>query len=315
MSQSNSRQAAATKASAKSSARNSAVSINIRAGETIGVFVTNIVKHPDGGIIVNVPGNPRGFIPTSLLAGKNNAAKAARREHLMGNPGTRLDVLVVKAQLVAAKVEGGKTIKGERARIILNEDYVTYGRMVKARKEAAAVLDATIATLSVGAWMMATVTSIAFNQSSGHCFGAFVELENGLPALLHKSEMLAPVALGEKIYVAIRALRKDGDETKVSVGQKAAEDKLEGLTTLTPGAHCTGVLQAVSRVAGIEGWPVLVDGCLKAFLPLSEVDDSAALRSLPLASLDVVVMPLLVGDHVRLTCRPDVIAVLQRAVR
>ncbi|MBA4207873.1 MAG: hypothetical protein C0457_23065, partial [Polymorphum sp.] len=145
MSQSKSQQSAAAKASAKSSA----MSINIRAGETIGVFVTNIAKHPDGGIIVNVPGNPRGFIPTSLLAGKNNAAKAARREHLMANPGTRLDVLVVKAQLVAAKVEDGKTIKGERARIILNEDYVTYGRMVKARKEAAAALLATVATLNV----------------------------------------------------------------------------------------------------------------------------------------------------------------------
>lgn len=311
MSQSNTQQPAAAKASAKSTA----VNINIRAGETIGVFVTNIAKHPDGGIIVNVPGNPRGFIPTSLLAGKNSAAKAARREQLVGNPGTQLDVLVVKAQLVAAKVEDGKTIKGERARIILNEDYVTYGRMVKARKEAAAALLATIATLNVGAWMMATVTSIAFSQGNGQCFGAFVELENGLPALLHKSEMLAPVEIGEKIYVAIRALRKDGDETKVSVSQKLAEDKLEGLTTLQPGAQCSCVVQAASRVSGIEGWPVLVDGCLRAFLPLSEVDDSVALRSRPLSSLDVVVMPLLVGDHVRLTRRPEVIAVLRRVVR
>jgi hypothetical protein len=38
-----------------------------------------------------------------------------------------------------------------------------------------------------------------------------------------------------------------------------------------------------------------------------------ALPSLPLGSLDVVVMPLLVGDHVRLTRRPEVIAVLRRA--
>ena len=296
------------------SPKTSPKTLTITAGETVRVTVAKIEKHPDGGIIVNVPANPRGFVPTSLLAGKNSAAKAERREHLMASPGYSLDVLVVKAQMVAAKVEDGKIVKGERSRIILNEDRITYGRMLKARQEAAAALQANLAALVLGSWMLATVTSIAFNQNS-QCFGAFVELENGLPALLHKSEMLAPVEIGDSIYVAIRALKKEGDETKVSVTQKAAEDKLEGLTTLKPGTYCRGIPMPASQVAGIDGWPVLVEGCLQAFLPLSEVGDIEAMRNRTTASLDVSIMPLLVGDHVRLTRRIEVMEVLARAAR
>lgn len=301
-------------ASAKPSSKPASRTLTITAGETITVVVAAIEKHPEGGIIVNVPGNPRGYIPTSLLAGKNSSAKAERRELLMANPGCSLDVLVVKAQKVAAKVEDGKIVKGERTRIILNEDRITYGRMLKARQEAAAAVQANLAALVVGSWMLANVTSIAFSEN-GQCFGAFVELENGLPALLHKSEMLAPVELGDNIYVAIRALKKEGDATKVSVTQKAAEDKLEGLTSLKPGTYCRGIPMPITHLAGIEGWPVLVEGCLQAFLPLSEVGDRDAMRNRTTASLDVSVMPLLVGDHVRLTRRIEVMEVLARATR
>lgn len=299
------------------SPKTSPKTLSITAGETISVTVAKIEKHPDGGIIVNVPGNPRGFIPTSLLAGKNNTAKAERRELLMASPGYRLDVLVVKAQMVAAKVEDGKIVKGERTRIILNEDRITYGRMLKARQETAAAQQANLAALVLGSWMLATVTSIAFNQN-GQCFGAFVELENGLPALLHKSEMLAPVEIGDSIYVAIRALKKEGDDTKVtkvSVTQKAAEDKLEGLTTLKPGTYCRGIPMPITHMAGVEGWPVLVEGCLQAFLPLSEVGDRDAMRNRTTASLDVTIMPLVVAGHVRLTRRIEVMEVLARAAR
>ncbi|MDP3506538.1 MAG: hypothetical protein Q8T09_00980 [Candidatus Melainabacteria bacterium] len=298
--------------SRNASAKPSSRTLTLTAGETISVVVAKIEKHPEGGIIVNVPGNPRGFIPTSLLAGKNNSAKAERRELLMASPGYRLDVLVVKAQMVAAKVEDGKIVKGERTRIILNEDRITYGRMLKARQEAAAAVQANLAGLVVGSWMLANVTSIAFSQN-GQCFGAFVELENGLPALLHKSEMLAPVELGDNIYVAIRALKKEGDATKVSVTQKAEDDKLEGLTSLKPGTYCRGIPMPASQVAGIEGWPVLVEGCLQAFLPLSEVGDIEAMRNRTTASLDVSIMPLVVGGHVRLTRRIAVMEVLARA--
>lgn len=299
------------------SPKTSPKTLSITADETISVTVAKIEKHPEGGIIVNVPGNPRGFIPTSLLAGKNNTAKAERRELLMASPGYRLDVLVVKAQMVAAKVEDGKIVKGERTRIILNEDRITYGRMLKARQEAAAAQQANLAALVLGSWMLATVTSIAFNQN-GQCFGAFVELENGLPALLHKSEMLAPVEIGDSIYVAIRALKKEGDDTKVtkvSVTQKAAEDKLEGLTTLKPGTYCRGIPMPITHMAGVEGWPVLVEGCLQAFLPLSEVGDRDAMRNRTTASLDVTIMPLVVAGHVRLTRRIEVMEVLARAAR
>ncbi|MBP9091058.1 hypothetical protein KBI23_08515 [bacterium] len=309
----NSRNASA-KLSSKPASKTSGKTLAITAGDTITVAVAKIEKHPEGGIIVNIPGNPRGFIPTSLLAGKNNTAKAERRELLMANPGYSLDVLVVKAQMVAAKVEDGKIVKGERARIILNEDRITYARLLKARQEAKAAVQAKLAALVVGSWMLATVTSIAFNQN-GQCFGAFVELENGLPALLHKSEMMAPVTIGDNIYVAIRALKKEGDETKVSVTQKAVDDKLEGLTTLKPGTYCRGIPMPIAQLAGIDGWPVLVEGCLQAFLPLSEVGDRDAMRNRTTASLDVTIMPLVVAGHVRLTRRIEVMEVLQRAAR
>jgi hypothetical protein len=70
-----------------------------------------------------------------------------------------------------------------------------------------------------------------------------------------------------------------------------------------------------SQVAGIEGWPVLVEGCLQAFLPLSEVGDIEAMRNRTTASLDVCIMPLVVGGHVRLTRRIAVMEVLARAAR
>ena len=53
--------------------------ISINAGATITCTVAAIAHHPDSGVIVTIPGNPNGFIPNRLIAGKNNATKAERR--------------------------------------------------------------------------------------------------------------------------------------------------------------------------------------------------------------------------------------------
>ena len=61
----NSRNASA-KLSSKPASKTSGKALAISAGDTSTVAVAKIEKHPEGGIIVNIPGNPRGFIPTSL---------------------------------------------------------------------------------------------------------------------------------------------------------------------------------------------------------------------------------------------------------
>jgi hypothetical protein len=99
--------------------------ISITAGATISCSVAAISHHPDSGVIVSIEGNPNGFIPNRLLAGKNNNAKNERRKLLIANPGMPLEVFVEETGM--AKVDENKPAKTNksRPRIILNEDKIT----------------------------------------------------------------------------------------------------------------------------------------------------------------------------------------------
>lgn len=198
--------------------------ISITAGATISCSVAAIAHHPDSGVIVAIEGNPNGFIPNRLLAGKNNEAKNERRKLLITSPGMPLEVFVEEAGMTKAKVDEDQPAK-PRSRIILNEDKITHGKIIATRQEAAARLRAEVATLNEGACLRATVTRFATKANDDgegtHLIGAFVQLENGISALLHKSQILAVDTLeeGAAIFVSIRSATMDGNRPKVSVKQ------------------------------------------------------------------------------------------------
>ncbi len=200
--------------------------ISITAGATISSSVAAIAHHPDSGVIVAIEGNPNGFIPNRLLAGKNNNAKNERRKLLIANPGMPLEVFVEEAGMAKAKVDKDKPAKTSkpRPRIILNEDKITHGKIIAARQEAAARLRAEVAALKEGACLRATVTRFATKANDDgetHLIGAFVQLENGMSALLHKSQIFDINTLeeGAAIFVSIRSATMDGNRPKVSVKQ------------------------------------------------------------------------------------------------
>ncbi len=209
--------------SASRSARTPTISIT--AGATINCSVAAIAHHPDSGVIVSIEGNPNGFIPNRLLAGKNNNAKNERRKLLIATPGMPLEVFVEEAGMTKAKVDENKPAKTNkpRPRIILNEDKITHGKIIAARQEAAARLRAEVAALKEGACLRATVTRFATkandNGEGTHLIGAFVQLENGMSALLHKSQIIDINNLeeGADIFVSIRSATMDGNRPKVSV--------------------------------------------------------------------------------------------------
>ena len=124
--------------------------ISINAGATITGTVAAIAHHPDSGVIVTIPGNPNGFIPNRLIAGKNNAAKAERRLLLIANPGMALEVFVEEAGMAAAKVDESQPAKTSkpRPRIILNEDKITLKKIFAARQEETARLRDQVAALN-----------------------------------------------------------------------------------------------------------------------------------------------------------------------
>jgi ribosomal protein S1 len=201
--------------------------ISINAGATITCTVAAIAHHPDSGVIVTIPGNPNGFIPNRLIAGKNNATKAERRQLLIANPGMALEVFVEEAGMAAAKVDESQTAKTSkpRPRIILNEDKITLKKIFAARQEETARLRDQVAALKVGDCLRATVIRFANKANDDgpgtHLIGAFVQLENGMSALLHKSQMfdIKDVDEGAAIFVSIRSVAMDGNRPKVSVKQ------------------------------------------------------------------------------------------------
>jgi ribosomal protein S1 len=201
--------------------------ISINAGATINCTVAAIAHHPESGVIVTIEGNPNGFIPNRLIAGKNITAKAERRELLIANPGMTLEVFVEEACMAAAKVDESKPTKTSkpRPRIILNEDKVSHSKIIAARQEATARLRQEVAALKVGDCLRATVTRFATKANDDgqgtHLIGAFVQLENGMSALLHKSQMfdIKDVDEGAEIFVSIRSATMDGNRPKVSVKQ------------------------------------------------------------------------------------------------
>ena len=234
----------------KSTAR--PVAITIATGSTISCAVANIANHPDSGVVVTIKGNPNGFIPNRLLAGKNPAAKEERRNFLLANPGTVLEVFVDTAAMAAPKArqnsEATTTTSDDsknsgdsknsdnlpapaklRPRIILNEDKIVVGKIIRARQEANANLRDQVASLEIGTVMLAQVTRFASkkndNDDGRHFIGAFVELVIGLPAFLHKSQMLNvnDIDEGDHICVAIRSADMDGNRAKISVTQVSTE--------------------------------------------------------------------------------------------
>jgi ribosomal protein S1 len=223
--------------------------ISITAGATISCSVAAISHHPDSGVIVSIEGNPNGFIPNRLLAGKNNNAKNERRKLLIANPGMPLEVFVEEAGM--AKVDENKPAKTNksRPRIILNEDKITHGKIIASRQEAAARLRAEVAALKEGACLRATVTRFATKANDDgegtHLIGAFVQLENGMSALLHKSQVLDINTLeeGAAIFVSIRSATMDGNRPKVSdkqvspsaFGQAASKELWAGVAARLEG--------------------------------------------------------------------------------
>ena len=198
--------------------------ISITAGATISCSVAAIAHHPDSGVIVSIKGNPNGFIPNRLLAGKNNEAKNERRKLLISSPGMPLEVFVEEAGMTKGKVDEDQPAK-PRPRIILNEDKITHGKIIATRQEAAARLRAEVAALKEGACLRATVTRFATKANDdgegNHLIGAFVELENGMSALLHKSQIfdINTIEEGAAVFVSIRSATMDGNRPKVSVKQ------------------------------------------------------------------------------------------------
>jgi hypothetical protein len=77
----------------------------------------------------------------------------------------------------------------------------------------------------VGDCLRATVIRFANKANDDgpgtHLIGAFVQLENGMSALLHKSQMfdIKDVDEGAAIFVSIRSAAMDGNRPKVSVKQ------------------------------------------------------------------------------------------------
>lgn len=179
------------------------------------------------------------------MAGKNPAAKEERRNHLLANPGTVLEAFVETAAMAAPKVSKSCTEATDnnerdstpsaaklRPRIILNEDKIVVGKIISARKESVARLQEQVAALAIGSTMTAKVLRFATkkndNNDSTHVIGAFVELANGLPALLHKSQMLDinHISVGITIYVAINSAEMDGKRVMVKVKQLSPQAEI-----------------------------------------------------------------------------------------
>ncbi|MFA6210780.1 MAG: hypothetical protein WC714_15215 [Candidatus Obscuribacterales bacterium] len=222
--------------SSKKAAR--ATTITIAAGTTIQCAVADIANHPESGVVVIIEGNPNGFIPNRLLAGKNNSAKAEHRNLLIATPGMTLEVFVEEAGMAAPKGEEkpGQS-RAPRPRIILNEDKIVHSKIIGAKQQANARLREQVAALQVGDCMHATVVRFASKKNDDgegtHLIGAFVELENGLPALLHKSQMISFQAIeeGAAIYVAINSAAMDGNRAKVSVKELKAPAASSAVST------------------------------------------------------------------------------------
>ena len=84
-----------------SETKNAAESIafTVTAGDVVTVKVSKKRDRNGKGILVELEGNPMGYVPNSTLLGRNDAEKAARRDELLATPGQDLEVVVLEASV------------------------------------------------------------------------------------------------------------------------------------------------------------------------------------------------------------------------
>lgn len=300
--------------------------ITVKPGSTIKVAVSE-GEHPKSGVLVEIEGNPRGFIPFSLL-GCNPNQRRIRYAELITSPGSEIEVVVEEAGMHTPEATEGKPKPQPRPRIILNAQKAYAARVLAVREQDTAHLRQLVEDLNgailaneTPVTMQAVVTGIAAkrNKNGGgqHTYGVWVELENGVPALLHKSQMTQDHATGDEITVVVKSAEMNGSRAKVGVSEVSNQGaNRQAVTqpvrkTLKPGIKTTGTDIRRATVAskatgeGIDGFTMEIDG-VKAFLPLKDVSSNPDSLLKGNRSAKVWVTPLFLSGYVLVTRNPRV---------
>ncbi|MBX9941657.1 MAG: hypothetical protein K2Y32_20500 [Candidatus Obscuribacterales bacterium] len=279
------------------------------------------VRHPEPGILIEIPGNPMAFMPNSTLIGKTPEEKAARRAELIGNAGVTVKVMVMEA-----KDAGYDPEHPEKQRLIVNEAkpflmdraQQHQERVAESAQRAAAktsAVRAAVAALVVGSVVDGRVVKIAEKDSTKNpgekfAFGAYVDL-GGVSGLLHNREMADPVKEGDAVKVFVISAEMDGDKPRVAlsttkvVEQEQAE---ELLSFFGAGDRTTGRDIRAANIDGVEGFTMKIGQvATDAFLPACDanVKDTSVLTKGSRVARVVCTGKVFAGKYVQVT-REDV---------
>ena len=273
------------------------------------------VRHPEPGILIEIPGNPMAFMPNSTLIGKTPEEKAARRAELIGNAGVTVKVMVMEA-----KDAGYDPEHPEKQRLIVNEAkpflmdraQQHQDRVAESAQRAAAktsAVRAAVAALVVGSVVDGRVVKIAEKDSTKNpgekfTFGAYVDL-GGVSGLLHNREMDSPVKEGEKVKVFIISAEMVEDKPRIALSTIKAgevEEAAELLSYFGEGDRTVGRDIKAANIDGVEGFTMTVGAvAVPAFLAAADthLKDNSVLLKGSRSSRVITTGEVFAGKYVR----------------
>jgi predicted RNA-binding protein with RPS1 domain len=211
-----------------------AIVFTVKENDIVTGTVAKIKQHPDKGILVVIAGNPMSFMPNGCVAGKNEAEKAARRAHLIANPGTEISIAVMSPPSV-------ETVKGKQVgRIKVSEQraVIAAERAQQATKaaERSQAIETAVAALVIGSVVEGTVRGPATKPSdrkdgTTYTYGAFVTVGDGISGLLHVKQIegghraLEAILADGKVEVEILDAKVENGQPRVQLSQKSAGQK------------------------------------------------------------------------------------------
>lgn len=290
------------------------IAFTVTAGDIVTVKVSKKRDRNGKGILVELDGNPMGYVPNSTLLGRNDAEKAARRDELLATPGQDLEVVVLEASV---QDRDGKQVpcfklSEAKARWIREEANRAQRQTVRSNAIATAVEE-----LALGSVVEGTVVKIATKKSdrdeSDFAYGVFVEIGNGLNGLVHVNELvgdpkrqrerLAAFTVGSKLTVEVLEKGLNDGKPRIKLSEKSVAMK-ELASAYPAGAKVSATVTRAFSFGNTHGLMLDIGG-VKGFLPEADAN-VASLSSLTKTrgqGVKVIVTGETIGDCLKVTRR------------
>lgn len=299
-----------------SETKNAAESIafTVTAGDVVTVKVSKKRDRNGKGILVELEGNPMGYVPNSTLLGRNDAEKAARRDELLATPGQDLEVVVLEASVQDRDGKQVPCFKLSEAKARWIREEANRAQRQSDRRDAIANA---VQELALGSVVEGTVVKIATKKSdrdeSDFAYGVFVEIGSGLNGLVHVNELvgepkrqrerLAALTVGSKLTVEVLEKGINDGKPRIKLSEKSVAMK-ELASAYPAGAKVSATVTRPFLFGNTHGLMLDVGG-VKGFLPEADanVTNLSSLTKTRGQGVKVIVTGETIGDCIKVTRR------------